>query len=528
MGHAPFLNQFFLPSSSFMMTSPKTPVARIFRKAIASAALLALSTGLATAALLDDVSKSWTHQHSNAGGFLSEIVGFDSGSKTLWVAGVSGVDVLDAVTGSFIERIDTTAYGSINSVAIHNGIAAFAIESGVRTGPGVVKLYDTGTRSLLAGTNTITVGALPDMLTFSKDGSKLLVANEGTPGTYGARLADSNGHRNYGTPALDPVGSVSIIDMGTRTVAHTATLAGVPQTGTHVRANTGMDFEPEYIALNTAGTKAYVTLQEANAVGVLNVQTGQFEKVIGLGAKDFSQSGNRIDALNNGTIALAPANAKGLYMPDGIAVFEQQGQTYFVTANEGDFREDDGDRSAASSFGGTGALANLRVSNTDSSVGDLYAAGARSFSIRDESGDIVFDSGEILDREAIARGIYDDGRSRDKGVEPEGIELMSINGRTFAFIGLERTTKAGIAIFDITDPAHASFVDMIVSEGDVAPEGLKGYFLDGSWYLAISNEGTSTTSVYKLATAVPEPQTYAMVLSALAVLGATRSRRQQR
>ena len=508
---------------------PMTRTSSLIRRlstALTSIALASI-TATASAGVLDDVSKSWSYKHSTAGGFLAEIVGFDAATSTLWVAGVSGVDVLNARTGAFIDRIDVSAYGAINSVSINNGIAAFAIESTTRTNPGVVALYDTSTRSLLAGSSPITVGALPDMLTFTKDGSKILVANEGTPGTYGSRIGNTV-PRNYGPAANDPVGSVSIIDVGTRTVTHTATLAGVPQTGTHIRTNTGMDFEPEYIAVNAAGTKAYVTLQEANAVGVLNVQTGQFEKVIGLGAKDFSLPGNRIDPLNNGTPNLISVNAKGLYMPDGIAVYEKNGQTYFVTANEGDFREDDKDRSPASELGATGDLANLRVSNTDSSPGNLYAAGARSFSIRDENGTIVYDSGEILDREAIARGIYDDSRSRDKGVEPEGVDVMEINGRTFALIGLERTLKAGIAIFDITDPAHASFVDMIVSDGDLAPEGLHGYSLDGKYYLAFSNEGSSTTSVYQLAAAaVPEPQTYAMVLSALAVIGALRARRQR-
>lgn len=506
----------------------KPSFARRLSLALTAIALAsATATATASAGLLEDVSKRWSYQHSSTGGFLSEIVGFDAATSTLWVAGVSGVDVLNARTGAFIDRIDTTAYGQINSVSIHHGVAAFAIESTVRTNPGVVTLYDTSTRALLAGASPITVGALPDMLTFTKDGSKILVANEGTPSTYGPRLADTNGHRNYGPAVNDPVGSVSIIDVGTRTVTHTATLAGVQQTGTHIRTNTGMDVEPEYIAVNAAGTKAYVTLQEANAIGVLNVQTGQFEKVIGLGAKDFSLAGNRIDARDNGTINLTSPNVKGLYMPDGIAVYERNGQTFLVTANEGDFREDDEDRLAASNLGATGDLARLRVSATDSSAGDLYAAGARSFSIRDENGNIVYDSGEILDREAIARGIYDDGRSRDKGVEPEGVEVMEINGRTFALIGLERTLKAGIAIFDITDAANSSFVDMIVSDGDLAPEGLKGYFLDGSYYFAFSSEGSNTTSVYKLAAAVPEPETYAMVLSALAVMGAMRVRRRR-
>lgn len=472
---------------------------------------------------LSGATKLWTFAHQAGGGYLSEIVAFDAKTSTLWVSGISGVDVLDARSGSFISRIDTSAWGQINSVAIHDGIAAFALEAPDRMQPGVVKLFDTQTRSLAAGTNSIAVGALPDMLTFTKDGRKLLVANEGTPTAYGARLADSGGHRNYGAPANDPVGSVSIIDMGTRGVT-TTSLAGVAQSGANLRTNTGMNFEPEYIA--TAGNKAYVTLQEANALGVLNLQTGAFEGVVGLGVKDFGAAGNRIDSLNNGTASLQSVNAKGFYMPDGIAAYQAQGKTWLVMANEGDFREDDADRSAGSTFGGTGLLANLRVSNTDSSAGNLHAAGARSFSIRDDAGNLVWDSGEILDREAIAAGIYDDARSRDKGVEPEGVEVLTIGGRTFAFIGLERTTKGAVAVFDITDPTQGTFVQMLVSDGDLAPEGLRGYQLDGKVYLAFSNEGSNTTSVYQLA-AVPEPSTYALFAGGLALVALMARRRRE-
>ncbi len=210
--------------------------------------------------------------------------------------------------------------------------------------------------------------------------------------------------------------------METRTVVATAGFAGVPIAGSHVRLNTGMDFEPEYIAVNEDGTQAYVTLQEANAVAVLDLNTNAFTKVIGLGVKDFSLPDNQIDPLNDGVVTFGSHNVKGLYMPDGIAVYERRGKTYLVIANEGDFREDDGDRSAAGSAGINAAapLNNLRVSNTDSSPGNLFAAGARSFSIRDEDGNLVYDSGDILDKQAAARGIYDDSRSRDKGVEPEG------------------------------------------------------------------------------------------------------------
>lgn len=488
--------------------------------------MLALALGTissAQAANTYNISKEWTFTHSGSD-YLAEIPAFDAVTNTLWVAGVKGVDVLDATTGSFLQHIDTSAYGSINSVSISNGMAAFAIENTSRTNAGIVQLYSTSSRSLAAGTNTFTVGALPDMVTFTPDGKKILVANEGTPDAYGKRIGTSV-PRVYGSAANDPVGSVTIIDVANRTVAATATLAGVPTSGTHIRTNTGMDFEPEYIAVSADGSKAYVTLQEANAIGILDLQTNTFTNVVGLGAKDFSLPGNTIDPLNNGNVNFINANVKGLYMPDGIATYDVDGKTYLVTSNEGDFREDDGDRSAASSLGATGDLANIRISNTDSSAGDLYAAGARSFSIRDADGNLVYDSGDILDKEAFARGIYDDGRSRDKGVEPEGVDLFTLGGRTIAAVGLERTLKGAIALFDITDPTKVSFIDMIVSDGDLAPEGLVAFEIGGKSYLAFANEGSNTTSLFSIS-AVPEPGSAAMLGLGLVAIVAMRRRQQ--
>jgi len=222
-------------------------------------------------------TKQWTYAHANTGvtGQVSEIPAFDARTHTLWVAGVVGVDVLDANTGTLIEHIDTSAeFGFVNSVAVHNGIAALAIESATRTEPGVVLLYDTRTR-LRVG-NPITVGALPDMLTFTHDGRQLLVANEGTPDKYGARIGTSipfvfGSPAGLIPPAVDPAGSVSIIDMQTRAVIATPGLADVPTSDSQLRINTEMDFEPEYIAVTKDGRKAFVTLQEANAIAVLDL-----------------------------------------------------------------------------------------------------------------------------------------------------------------------------------------------------------------------------------------------------------------
>jgi len=439
-------------------------------------------------------TKLWTHGHDTPGQ-VSEIPAFDERTNTVWVAGVVGVDVLDAATGALVTHIDVTADGAVNSVAIHNGLAAFAVEapsqsatcpSCDRRNPGKVLFYDTTTRLPSGDVTEVGVGSLPDMLTFTHDGSKLLVANEATPNA----AADTT------YLAVDPPGSVSIIDVETRTVIATATLNGVPTSGSNVRlpASTGMDFEPEYIAVTQDSTKAFVTLQEGNAIAVLDLVSNEFTEIIGLGAKDFSQAGNEIDPKDNNSVAFVSAAARGFYMPDGVATYNWHGATYLVMANEGDFREDNADRVAASTLGAVAPLDRLRVSKPDSSPGNLFAAGARSFSIRRENGELVYDSGSILDREAHARAVYDDGRSRDKGVEPEGVALLKIGDRTFAFVGLERATKSAVAIFDVTDLESVQFVDMIVTNGDLSPEGLAAYKYRGRYYLAIANEVPATAA----------------------------------
>jgi len=480
-----------------------------------AAALIPVSAS--AAGPLASITKQWTYTHSTnptTGGQTAEIPAFDAATNTLWVVGMVGVDVLNAANGSLVQHIDTTSFGSVNSVAINNGVAAFAIESATRTNNGTVQFYNTATR---ANTGSVTVGALPDMLTFTPDGSRLLVANEATPSIYGI-------------PSSDPAGSVSIINTATRTVTATAGLSapGITFAGSNIRTNTGMDFEPEYITVNAAGTQAYVSLQEANAMGVLDLTTNSFSRIVGLGTKSFNTAANAIDPKDNdGVKNLRLSNVRGLYQPDAMAAYQAGGKTYIVMANEGDTREDDGDKARAGNLTTDPDLKRLNIATTDSTANNLVTFGARSFSIRDENGAIVFDSGNQLDAKAIALGIYDDSRSDDKGVEPEGVTLLNIAGRKLAFIGLERTTKGAVAIYDVTDPANASFVDMIVTDGDLAPEGLTTYTMGGISYLAIANEVSGTTSVYSLAP-VPEPETYAMLLAGLGLIGFTARRRKQK
>ena len=479
----------------------------MMKRALLSAAIAA---AFSTGALADEVSltfnKMWTHAHIDAGQ-ISEIPAFDKMTNTIWVAGVVGVDVLDADDGTLVEHIDVTPYGFVNSVAIHDGLAAFAVEAmssptgGDRRNAGLVMFYDTRTRSPSRGVDTVEVGSLPDMLTFTPDGRKLLVANEATPN----RAADEA----YGS--FDPAGSVSIIDVRRkhREVIATPDLAEVPTGGSDLRLPevTGMDYEPEYIAVDKNGKTAYVTLQEANGIAVLDLKSNTFKRVIGLGVKDFSLADNGFGGNNfidptdkDKKIELRPVPVKGLYQPDSIATYRHRDATYLVMANEGDTREDEADKARVKDTGYSidPDLQRLNISTTESTLNNLTTFGGRSFSIRDTDGNLVYDSGSKLDAEAIARGIYDDGRSDDKGVEAEGVTLLEVEDHTFAFIGLERTTKGAVAVFDITNPRKVSFVDMIVTDGDVSPEGLTTFRHRGQTYLAIANEVSNTTTLYSI------------------------------
>jgi hypothetical protein len=209
-------------------------------------------------------------------------------------------------------------------------------------------------------------------------------------------------------------------------------------------------------------------------------------------------------------INIKPWPVLGMYLPDAIGSYRVRGRSYFVTANEGDTRQDWPGLAEEARVKDlkldpiafpTGAtlrtdsnLGRLKVTSTmgdtdgDGDYDKLYAFGGRSFSIRDgATGALLFDSGSQLERiEALAfpdrfnAGHDDpafDSRSDDKGPEPEALALGEIDGRTYAFIGNERI--GGIAAYDITDPVAPVFMDYLNNRdfgnpetGDLGPEGM--------------------------------------------------------
>ena len=206
---------------------------------------------------------------------------------------------------------------------------------------------------------------------------------------------------------------------------------------------------------------------------------------------------------DGGIKPMANQNVYGLRMPDGIGVYQGKGtdgtlQTFTVIANEGDGRvRPDGDYTdpATSTVVKSESVYSdeLRSGVTETSpdnrlkiVKDLgnhdattpayeqkFSFGGRSITILDSLNNVVWDSGDLIDRAAIAAGIYDDNRSDDKGSEPENVAITTVGGRTYAFVGLERGTSSSIAAFDITDPYNGYLADFRrAATGVVSPEGI--------------------------------------------------------
>jgi hypothetical protein len=460
----------------------------------------------------------------------AEIAAYDPATQRIFSINPSAqrVDVLDISD----PKNPTLAFffalgGRPNSVAIRNGVVAVAVENAPKTDPGFVKFFDTDGNLL----NTLTVGALPDMLTFTPNGRRLLVANEGEPSD------------DY---AIDPVGSVSIINM-TRGAANltqadvkTATFNdAIPKTKlSSIRiygpgASLAQDLEPEYITVSHDSKTAWVMLQEANAIGILNIEKGVFTRLVGLGFKDHKQAGMGLDASDrDGGINIANWPVLGMFQSDAIDSYRVGGVTYLVMANEGDTRAFTGfneeARVSALTLDSTAFpnaailqqdanLGRLTVTNAtgdDDGDGDLdriLVPGGRSFSIRTTQGELVFDSGdqfEQITRTQVPASFNSNGtaatfdtRSDNKGPEPEGVVLGKAFGRTYAFIGLERT--GGIMVYDVSNPFNPTFVQYVnTSPDDISAEGLLFIKEDdspnGRPLLVVSHEISSTTTIFEI------------------------------
>lgn len=479
------------------------------------------------------------------------------------------VDVIDASDPANPKKVsEITGTGVANSIAIRDdGLGVIALEDEDKTRPGSVMFFDANDPDADV-LGEVPVGSLPDMVTVTPDGTHALVANEGEP-------AD-----DFST---DPEGSVSVIDLPAEVAApsetdvHTADFHEFEDGGANTLPDDvrifgptpeadlpiSRNLEPEYITV--AGDKAYATLQEANAIAVVDIAEAAVEKILPLGLKDHGQAGNGLDASDRDPEDAPTVNIteyeglRGAYMPDTISTFSSGGTDYLVTANEGDSREwgDFIDAARVKDLGEDGLAPVCENSPLKNELGDddlgrltiitdmglsedgdcyeeLVAFGARSFSVWTTDGRLVADSGDEFERltaEAVPEFFNSnhsesnlEGRSDDKGPEPEALTIGQVGEKTYAFVGFERI--GGIAAFDLSDPSAPKFATyfnnrdfsvsvedeiedasdpaaLLSSAGDLGPEGITFLTADespsGEAMLVVGNEVSGTTSLYSVA-----------------------------
>lgn len=450
----------------------------------------------------------------------AEISAYDPSTKKLFVVNnsvASKVDVIDFTNLPTITKTQTldfsTTSGVANSVAVSNGLLAVALEAANKTDNGSVAILTT---SNLAETKRITVGALPDMVTFSPDGNFIVTANEGEPNS------------NY---TIDPVGSISIIDIknnySVKTLDFTSfeSSLGTLKAGGFrmygLNATFAKDIEPEYVAVSADSKKAWVTLQENNAIAEVDLVAGTILRVLPLGVKDINVAANAFDVSDqDNKLELGVWPIKAFYLPDAISMFSANNTSYLALANEGDTRDYG---SAFNEEARVSALAldptrfpNAAALKVNSSLGrltvtkfngdtdgdgdfdEIYSTGGRSVTILNAStGQLVAEIGKDLEQRVIAAGKYDDTRSDNKGVEIESVTVNQVNGQMIAFIGMERSNM--IAVYEVSNPVSPVFLQLF-STG-VAPEGLL-YIKpkdspNGRSILVVSSEGDGSVKLYQ-------------------------------
>nr|WP_106783648.1 choice-of-anchor I family protein [Lysinibacillus timonensis] len=458
----------------------------------------------------------------------TEILAYDVTSHKAFVTNgaVGGFDILsfadltdDSTDLKAIQsekRVVIADYGiagaeNITSIAAHPTLDLIAISAyGEKTDRGYIVFADKNGKYV----NHVQVGYLPDMVTFTPDGAKAIVANEGEP--------------NDALPLIDPAGSISIIDIPS--YQHTELTFTTAMLDDKVRMTfNGEDenyleqLEPEYVTVSEDSKTAYVSLQENNAIATVNLETKEIISVKGLGVIDHSENGNEMDAnKEDKTANIVKTPILTYHMPDAIDTFTIDGTEYIITPNEGDSRDwegyseegeivvkDDGtvviegkvngekveftidlnaekykgyDQEELNSFDlstleGYKTTLESGLSDDGSVYEAIYGYGGRSFSIFNATTmEEVFDSGSEFEKlinqltpdyfNTNHAEVKKDNRSDDKGPEPETAVTGTIGSTTYGFIALER--YSGIMVYDLSDVTNPKFVALISSRDFVS------------------------------------------------------------
>ncbi len=447
-----------------------------------------------------------------------EIATFHPGSKRIFATnGVkNSIDIFDISNVAAPKKVGSLSlspYGNdVTSVAAGRDVVVAAVlvtetfsATGAPSTPnGKLVVFDTNGKVL---SSPDILGVLPDSVTFAPNGTTALVAIEGQPVCAKDDPATTAKEDTDYSKASDPEGGVSIVDL-TNPAAPVVKFAGFKQFNvaqmkakgiavSSVVNNVAKDFEPEFITA-VDNKYAYVTIQEANAIGKLDIEAASFESVTRAFESKLSVTARDTSDRDSGAGPRNYANVVGASQPDAIASFKVGSGHYFVTANEGDAREytclNDDQRGSSlkvdsrrfpnwSTLSANAALGRAKVNPTigdrdgDGDIDTIHLRGSNSMTMY-RNGIALWDSGELLDQIQIkAFGVANingshslssdkstmnyvgQDRSDDKGSEPEGVAVGMVGNTRVAILGLERMTA--LAVFDITQPRTPVFQEWL-------------------------------------------------------------------
>ena len=488
-------------------------------KVLVTSSVIVLTSSISISAM--EINQISSFQIGKGEGY-AEMIRYHSQSKSLLVTAsetgtIERISISDPFNLKKLAPFDLSG-GNITAVAVHKNLIAASIKEKIVDAPGNVQIFNNNGKKLAE----YKTGALPDNIAFSPDGRYLLTANEGEP---------SDDYK------IDPEGSFTLIDLTNGT--QNATVKQIMLNNVKLPAGARIvkpgssfeeDAEPEYIAFSPDGKKAYATLQENNAIATIDIASAKVVSVSGLGFKNVSRISHDVSNKDGG-INMKRWPVLMMYQPDAIVAYETKGSTYLVTANEGDAKDYDGfseetrvgklklDKTMFPNANELQKKENLGRLKTTKTLGDtdgdgdhdiIYAYGGRSFSIWKDDGTLVFDSGNAFENIISKRSpeMFNangpskiDDRSDDKGPEPEALAIGEIDGRIYAFIGMERNNA--IFAYDITLPSDPHMVSYIMpNENHNSPEGLEFISANesptGKPLLAVAYEMTGTIGLYEI------------------------------
>ncbi len=451
--------------------SPATmPLFRLTAPAFASALTLATAFAASTPALAAPPAGRFAMLHHLPVDGVAEIITATPDGQTLLYtsadAGALGlVDIRDPARPAHLPRVDVRlgGVGEPTSVAVspdgRYAVVAMRMDDDVANARrGFLRIYDLRNPQVVRHVKDITVGVGPDSLALAGRGKTLraivAIEDEETDAKGDATLDGKRPGRIDVVGLQDLYGGAS---SGLQSIDLVDALKALPG------AIYPQDPQPEFVSISPDGRTAAVTLQENNAVALLDLRHPHQARLLRLLSAGAVERKGNADLQRDKEIGLKDSFS-GRREPDAVTWVSND---VFALANEGDGKQ-----------GADGSL-----------------PGGRGFTLMNTRGAVVYETGERTEQRAVLHGHYPDSRSAAKGVEIEGITSARFGGRPYLLVGSER--GAFLEVHEVSDPQQPRFVQLLPT--GMSPEGITTITrrADGQQLAVTANEGDGSINLYR-------------------------------